>query len=350
MLTSYSIGIDRCLSFLSCSSLFLFKSALDSYFSVQFRRSDGRISKLEKSKETKLDELIAKTNFKATQQLITRFSEKKKPQQSAQSQSNQQSSSPTKSEGSQPQHPTARSNLPNTPTTGRLQSQTMPASAFKLAHQQHQQQMAVQQQQQQQQQQYQGQPSAPLPSADSIQASQRSSLDKLLDFILNDGPNNKYALICSTCAGHNGLVREQELGKIRFRCAMCGAFNGPPLPPHTAQQSAAQTVAPPLSSSSSSSMFPPMTPATDKGQHQRHMSGPNLHSIPLTPFAPLPEQPLHLEGNSIEAEDENGASLESNNDDNDGGDDLDPAEIGSQLKVGSRQRRKHNVVGLDHRQ
>lgn len=89
--------------------------------------------------------------------------------------------------------------------------------------------------------------------------------------------------ICSSCQGHNGLVREQELGKIRFRCAMCGAFNGPPL---TADQQAAAAGA-------SVSSAVPMTP----GQHGRGLStdggaftpgpSPSGALAPLTPFAPL---------------------------------------------------------------
>jgi len=52
----------------------------------------------------------------------------------------------------------------------------------------------------------------------------RNNLDKFVDYILGDGPNNRYALICRNCFTHNGLVTPQDLG-IRFRCVQCGYVN-----------------------------------------------------------------------------------------------------------------------------
>jgi hypothetical protein len=249
--------------------MFLFKSAIDSYYTIQFKKCDAALLKLEKSKETKLDELMAKTNFKATQQLISQFSEKKKPQQPSTTQ--QPSGSPSKQQmGQQPGRPVAP---PSTPATGRFASHTVPASAFKLALQQQQQQQHQQQQQQhfQQQQQF-ADAAASLPPtpSDPLAGSSRTSLDKIVDFILGEGPNNKYALLCHACSGHNGLVREQELGKIRFKCAMCGAFNGPPMPP--------QGTVPPMTPAATGSGAAgiPFTPASSSSA-----------AAPLTPFAPL---------------------------------------------------------------
>ena len=53
----------------------------------------------------------------------------------------------------------------------------------------------------------------------------RSSLDKLVDFVLGDGPNNRFALICSNCFTHNGLVRPEEFDTVKYRCTQCNFIN-----------------------------------------------------------------------------------------------------------------------------
>ena len=54
--------------------------------------------------------------------------------------------------------------------------------------------------------------------------SHRSNTDKLIDFVLGDGPNNRYALICTQCGTHNGLVRDENIN-IKFRCVYCHHIN-----------------------------------------------------------------------------------------------------------------------------
>ena len=53
----------------------------------------------------------------------------------------------------------------------------------------------------------------------------RSLLDKFVDYILNDGPNNRFALICRRCHSHNGLVMKEDIGVV-YLCRVCGARNG----------------------------------------------------------------------------------------------------------------------------
>ena len=33
---------------------------------------------------------------------------------------------------------------------------------------------------------------------------ERSVLDKMVDYLIGDGPSNRYALICKNCSSHNG--------------------------------------------------------------------------------------------------------------------------------------------------
>eukprot|EP00126_Sphaerothecum_destruens_P011933 Sdes_comp20970_c0_seq11m19038 len=38
----------------------------------------------------------------------------------------------------------------------------------------------------------------------------RSKMDRVVDFIVGDGPSNRYALICSECHCHNGMALAEE--------------------------------------------------------------------------------------------------------------------------------------------
>lgn len=55
-----------------------------------------------------------------------------------------------------------------------------------------------------------------MDTADVMTPLQRTNMDKLFDFMLGEGPNNRFALICSQCGTHNGLIREEDLGIREF--------------------------------------------------------------------------------------------------------------------------------------
>jgi hypothetical protein len=47
-----------------------------------------------------------------------------------------------------------------------------------------------------------------------------------MDSVIGDEPSgSKYALICTECATHNGLVLAHEYQTARFRCFRCGVLN-----------------------------------------------------------------------------------------------------------------------------
>ncbi|KAM7537421.1 hypothetical protein Aperf_G00000063729 [Anoplocephala perfoliata] len=54
---------------------------------------------------------------------------------------------------------------------------------------------------------------------------ERSILDIVVDAIVGDGPNRRYALICQHCAGHNGMALAEEFEYLAFRCCYCGFHN-----------------------------------------------------------------------------------------------------------------------------
>lgn len=65
----------------------------------------------------------------------------------------------------------------------------------------------------------------PVPLPRSILPRNRSVLDKMVEYIIGDGPSNRYALICKNCDGHNGMALKEEFEYMSFRCCYCYTLN-----------------------------------------------------------------------------------------------------------------------------
>lgn len=50
-------------------------------------------------------------------------------------------------------------------------------------------------------------------------------MDKFVEFVIGDGPNNRYALLCSQCHSHNGMALPEDFEYTTFRCAYCYTVN-----------------------------------------------------------------------------------------------------------------------------
>lgn len=50
-------------------------------------------------------------------------------------------------------------------------------------------------------------------------------IDQVADVVLGEDPSSMYALICSKCFFHNGLVKPSEYQHARFRCYNCNHHN-----------------------------------------------------------------------------------------------------------------------------
>lgn len=69
-------------------------------------------------------------------------------------------------------------------------------------------------------------------------------LEKMVDYIIGDGPQNRFAMVCKQCFGHNGMALEEEYEYMTFRCAYCNFLNpskksrpvGPKLPVYSGIQ------------------------------------------------------------------------------------------------------------------
>lgn len=66
----------------------------------------------------------------------------------------------------------------------------------------------------------------PMPRpAQPILPRERTTMDKLVEYLVGDGPNNRYALICSQCCSHNGMALKEEFEYTAFRCCYCYHLN-----------------------------------------------------------------------------------------------------------------------------
>lgn len=53
----------------------------------------------------------------------------------------------------------------------------------------------------------------------------RSTMDRVLEYLVGDGPQNRYALICRFCHSHNGMALKEEFEYLSFRCCYCYQMN-----------------------------------------------------------------------------------------------------------------------------
>ncbi|XP_013407606.1 endoplasmic reticulum junction formation protein lunapark [Lingula anatina] len=66
-------------------------------------------------------------------------------------------------------------------------------------------------------------PGPPMPR--QILPRERSNTDKIIEYLVGDGPSNRYALICCECRSHNGMALKEEFEYLSFRCCYCFTFN-----------------------------------------------------------------------------------------------------------------------------
>lgn len=86
------------------------------------------------------------------------------------------------------------------------------------------------------------------PLARPVLPRDRGAMDRVIEYLVGDGPQNRYALICQQCLSHNGMALKEEFEYIAFRCAYCYFLNparktrpqAPRLPEFTAETKMSQ--------------------------------------------------------------------------------------------------------------
>eukprot|EP00092_Neocalanus_flemingeri_P095252 GFUD01121180.1.p1 GENE.GFUD01121180.1~~GFUD01121180.1.p1 ORF type:complete len:424 (-),score=140.10 GFUD01121180.1:42-1313(-) len=66
-------------------------------------------------------------------------------------------------------------------------------------------------------------PRPPLPRPVLPRA--RGYLAKCVEFLVGDGPSNRFALICRQCQSHNGMALREEFEYLAYRCCYCFYWN-----------------------------------------------------------------------------------------------------------------------------
>ena len=210
----------------------LVKRAFDAMFDRSVRHDDRILARLEAQKERMLEELIESTKFTQTRQLIDKFAKKAPGSAMTAQQQHMARQQQQMRQQQQLQAAASSNNTPRKPTPAG--SQSTPSSSVSPAVSTRTSSFTP------------PQPTLPglLPGqpyvtpadiqrfhrTDVQRPAHRSAVDKVIDFALGDGPNNRYALICASCFTHNGLVKEDDLDSVRYRCVMCNYINGKKLP------------------------------------------------------------------------------------------------------------------------
>ncbi|XP_068428639.1 endoplasmic reticulum junction formation protein lunapark-A [Clinocottus analis] len=63
------------------------------------------------------------------------------------------------------------------------------------------------------------------PIARPVLPRERGAMDRVIEYLVGDGPQNRYALICQQCLSHNGMALKEEFEYVAFRCAYCYFLN-----------------------------------------------------------------------------------------------------------------------------
>lgn len=113
-----------------------------------------------------------------------------------------------------------------------------------------------------------GPPGPPLPRP--VLPRERGYMDRVVEYLVGDGPHNRYALICRQCQSHNGMALREEFEYIAYRCCYCHYWN-----PARKQR----PTAPKLETASTSrSSQPESSSSSDEEQESRRPSKDESHS------------------------------------------------------------------------
>ncbi|TRY68903.1 hypothetical protein TCAL_04157 [Tigriopus californicus] len=66
-------------------------------------------------------------------------------------------------------------------------------------------------------------PGPPLPRP--VLPRERGYMDRMVEYLVGDGPANRFALICKQCASHNGMALKEEFEYTAYRCCYCYHWN-----------------------------------------------------------------------------------------------------------------------------
>merc|ERR1719350_1932236 len=115
-------------------------------------------------------------------------------------------------------------------------------------------------------------PGPPLPRP--VLPRDRGYMDRVVEYVVGDGPNNRYALICRQCQSHNGMALKEEFEYIAYRCCYCHYWNPARKQRPTAPKLEASSTLRTQASTESSSSEEESTNESRPSKGQSHSSNP----------------------------------------------------------------------------
>ncbi|XP_051998311.1 endoplasmic reticulum junction formation protein lunapark-A [Xyrauchen texanus] len=124
---------------------------------------------------------------------------------------------------------------------------------------------------------------------------ERGAMDRVIEYLVGDGPQNRYALICQHCLSHNGMALKEEFEYIAFRCAYCYFLNparktrpqAPRLPEFSAENKMSQD--PPEVAMETDPSAPPRAPEGKAASPEHVKAEPEEHHVEDSPSEEKPE-------------------------------------------------------------
>ncbi|XP_023657528.1 endoplasmic reticulum junction formation protein lunapark-A isoform X2 [Paramormyrops kingsleyae] len=111
------------------------------------------------------------------------------------------------------------------------------------------------------------------PLARPILPRERGTMDRIIEYMVGDGPQNRYALICQQCFSHNGMALKEEFEFTAFRCAYCYVLNPArktrPQAPRLPEFSFERSLRPETAAPASSVLEPPAESPDPARQNKR---------------------------------------------------------------------------------
>ncbi|XP_005452965.1 endoplasmic reticulum junction formation protein lunapark-A isoform X3 [Oreochromis niloticus] len=127
------------------------------------------------------------------------------------------------------------------------------------------------------------------PLARPVIPRERGALDRVIEYLVGDGPQNRYALICQQCLSHNGMALKEEFEYIAFRCAYCYFLN-------PARKTRPQ--APKLTEVAGNHKMSPEATGTDADDDQNVLENTKLTDVPAGSNTQEPAIPTATEPSS----------------------------------------------------
>lgn len=58
-----------------------------------------------------------------------------------------------------------------------------------------------------------------------VNPNNKSIFERIVDVLIGDGPQHRFAMICKHCYGHNGMALREEFEYMAFHCVYCNSLN-----------------------------------------------------------------------------------------------------------------------------